>query len=381
MPRYANWLAKGMEERGHQVESWSPKAYFSALSNSSSLKKWLGYIDQYVIFPIQVKARLKKISKDTLFVFTDHALGPWVPLVKDRLHIVHCHDFLAQRSALGEIPENVTGRTGKIYQSYIRKGYSCGRNFISISRKTQADLHQMLPKSPLISEVVYNGLTRRFSPPTDVLESRINLSRETGIDLRAGFILHVGGNLWYKNRPGVVAAYDEWRQGSKQHLPLILIGDKPDDSLQAHINRSAHAADIHPLAGMPDDFTNKAYSAASLFLFPSLAEGFGWPIIEAMASGCPVITTDEAPMNEVGGKAAFYVSKMQIGEESQWLKECASAIEWILHLSEAQKSEVVSSGLQNINRFSSESALDKVEQVYRQVELSISFRTEPELQK
>lgn len=381
MPRYANWLAKGMEERGHQVESWSPKAYFSTLSDSSSLKKWLGYIDQYVIFPILVKARLKKISKDTLFVFTDHALGPWVPLVKDRLHIVHCHDFLAQRSALGEIPENVTGLTGKIYQSYIRKGYSCGRNFISISRKTQADLHKMLPKPPLISEVVYNGLTRKFSPSDDVWELRTTLSRDTGIDLHAGFILHVGGNLWYKNRVGVVAAYDEWRQGSKQQLPLILIGDNPDDNLQAQIRRSAHAADIHPLAGMPDDFTNKAYNAASLFLFPSLAEGFGWPIVEAMASGCPVITTDEAPMNEVGGKAAFYVSKMQIGEESQWRKECASAIDWVLHLSKVQHSEVASGGLENVNRFSSESALDKVEQVYRQVELSISFRTEPELQK
>lgn len=382
MPRYANWLSKGMEERGHHVELWSPKAFLSALPvKSSSLKKWLGYIDQYVIFPMQVKARLKKIPRDTLFVFTDHALGPWVPLVKDRLHIVHCHDFLAQRSALGEIPENVTGLTGKIYQSYIRKGYCCGRNFISISIKTRTDLHRMLPKSPLISEVVYNGLTRRFSPADNIYQMRADLSKETGIDLHAGFILHVGGNLWYKNKAGIIAAYDEWRQGSGQQLPLILIGESPDDRLQALINRSNYVTDIHPLAGMPDGFTNKAYSAASLFLFPSLAEGFGWPIVEAMASGCPVITTDAAPMNEVGGAAAFYVSKMQIGMESQWRKECASLIDRVLRLNEADRQEIASRGLENVNRFSSPTALNNVEKVYRQVESGISFLTEPELQK
>ena len=49
------------------------------------------------------------------------------------------------------------------------------------------------------------------------------------------------------------------------------------------------------------------YSGAELLLFPSLEEGFGWPIIEAQASGCRVVTTGKAPMTEVGGNAAFYL--------------------------------------------------------------------------
>ena len=380
MPRYANWLARGMKERGHQVDLWSPKAFFSALPVSNkSLKKWLGYLDQYVLFPGQVKTKLKKLPSDTLFVFTDHALGPWVPLVNNRPHIVHCHDFLAQKSAIGEIPENVTGRTGKIYQSYIRKGYSSGCNFISISYRTQTDLHRMLSRPPMLSEVVYNGLTRKFTPADDLLLLREGLSRETGIDLGAGFILHVGGNLWYKNRAGVIAAYEEWRNSSKQRLPLLLIGESPDDAIRAHIDSSPYKTDIHALAGMPDDFANKAYSAASLFLFPSLAEGFGWPIVEAMASGCPVITTDEAPMNEVGGQAAVYVSKMQIGDELKWREECASAIHRTLQLNEEQRADIVLRGLENVSRFSSELALNKVEQIYMRVGSFKSFRREPEL--
>jgi len=368
MPRYAGWLAKGMMKRGHEVDVWSPQAFFSGLGvKNLSLKKWLGYLDQYLVFPFQVNRRLKRFTSDTLFVFTDHALGPWVPLVRNRPHVVHCHDFLAQRSALGEIPENVTGRTGKLYQSYIRKGYSSGSNFISISFQTQRDLHRMLKREPLVSEVVYNGLTRHFSPAADLSGLRKELSQDLGIDLRAGFILHVGGNLWYKNKSGVIAAYEEWRRKGTQQLPLILIGEKPDSVLLEQISRSAYRSDIHPLAGMPDSFANKAYSAASLFLFPSHAEGFGWPIAEAMASGCPVITTDEAPMNEVGGNAAFYVGKMQIGEEVAWLKESSSMISHVLRLTPDRRNEVIERGLENKSRFDSGQALDRIERIYKAI--------------
>jgi hypothetical protein len=127
MPRYATLLAEGMKRRGHQVELWYPQAGFFRLPSPSLLKKWLGYIDQYIVFPKQVRRRIKKCSPDTLFVFTDHALGPWVPLVSDRPHIIHCHDFLAQRSALGKFIANPVSWTGRQYQAFIRKGYKKGK--------------------------------------------------------------------------------------------------------------------------------------------------------------------------------------------------------------------------------------------------------------
>ena len=61
---------------------------------------------------------------------------------------------------------------------------------------------------------------------------------------------------------------------------------------------------------MPDDLVKMAYVGASLFLFPSLAEGFGWPIAEAMASGCPVITTNKRPMTEVTKGTGRLIEKM-----------------------------------------------------------------------
>jgi hypothetical protein len=160
MPRFAKMLADGMTERGYSVQQWKPRPFFYRIPATSFLKKWLGYIDQFLVFPLQVRFRLKKKPSNTLFVFTDHALGPWVPLISHYPHVIHCHDFLAQQSALDKIPENKTGRTGKWYQSYIFRGYSKAKNFISVSQKTQQDLHALLQSRPPTSEIVYNGMSR-----------------------------------------------------------------------------------------------------------------------------------------------------------------------------------------------------------------------------
>jgi len=128
------------------------------------LSKWAGYVDQYLLFPMWVRKALVGVPQDTLFVFCDQALGPWVPLVKNRPHVVHVHDMLALRSALGDVPENPTSATGRIYQRYIRRGFRRARHFISISGKTRDDLHRFGGISPVTSEIVYNGLNYPFAP-------------------------------------------------------------------------------------------------------------------------------------------------------------------------------------------------------------------------
>lgn len=367
MPRYARWLAKGMKARGYIVQVWRPKAFFYKIPAPATLKKWLGYIDQYCIFPFWVKKHLRHQEKNTIYVFTDHALGPWVPLVNMLPHVIHCHDFLAQRSALGEIKENPTSVSGQIYQKFIRSGFSKGKNFISISNKTQADLHQFLPQKPQYSEIVYNGLNQEFKPVGEIKKIRKDLSEAFGISLNEGFILHVGGNQWYKNRLGVVAIYNAWRKVSEKKLPLIMVGKEPIKKLESFKNSTAYGSDIHFLKEVSDELVRKLYGTASVFIFPSLAEGFGWPIAEAMASGCPVITTNEAPMTEVGGDAAYYISHMPAEYVDGWAnKECV-VLEQVLNLSNFEREERVKLGLENSARFDSEKALNKIEAIYKDI--------------
>lgn len=368
MPRFANMLVNGMRQRGHSVKIWTPSAKFFLLPFPDFLKKWLGYIDQYILFPREVKKRLKNISNDTLFIFTDHALGPWVPLVRNLHHVIHCHDFLAQRSALGLIPENPTSRTGRIYQKFIRRGYSTGKNFISVSYKTKEDLNRFLSKQPVVSEVVYNGLNQTFTHK-DRSIARDLLGNKTKMNLAGGYILHVGGNAWYKNRAGVIEIYESWRSGAGKEIPLLLIGEAPTKELLTKHSQSRFQVNIHWLVGTEDEFVQMAYAGASAFLFPSLAEGFGWPIAEAMAAGCPVITTNEAPMTEVAGDAGFFIKRRPNNEleVKKWAEESAFVVNQILDLTRDELSAVTQAGILNALRFDTDVALDHIELIYQKI--------------
>lgn len=369
MPRYANMLLNGMQERGHEVTIWTPQARFYKLP-LKSLKKWLGYIDQYLVFPIEVKLKLQKCSKETLFVFADQALGPWVPLVKNRDHVVHCHDFLALKSALGTIPENPISFTGKLYQNYIRSGFSKGKNFISISKKTQQDLHQFHQGKIISSVVCYNGLSRPFfSLPR--IASRSILKTKLNIALSKGYIMHIGGNQYYKNRKGVIEIYETWRSlyNTKKHL--VLIGSEPSGELNLLRQKSPFKEDIHFITDLSDNYINNAYSGANCLLFPSLDEGFGWPIIEAMASGCPVITTNKAPMNEVGGTAAFYIAPKPVDSShwQQWKEDSAKILDKVLSLNTFQRTVAVGKSFEQSQKFTKEYSLDTIEAMYKEIKL------------
>jgi len=360
-------LANGLRMRGHSVTIYSPGAYFTKIPAPGFLKKWLGYIDQYLIFPAAIKKRIKRLDH-TLYVFSDHALGMWVPLVKHLPHVIICHDFLAQRSAAGEIPQNRTSWYGRIYQQLIRKGYSQGKNFISVSKNTQRDLHRFLGFVPPLSKVLYNGLNKNLKK-LDANKSRQIINEKTGADVLRGYILHVGGNQWYKNRLGVVKIYNTWRAMFGNTLPLLLVGSSPAPRLRQAVEASPYRNDIFLPGIIPDEYINAAYSGASVLLFPSFAEGFGWPVAEAMACGCPVITTDQAPMTEVGGSAAIYipVQPLHASAITGWAEESAKTLNKIIIMSDLQRINLINKGLDNSKKFNTDKALESAEKIFGEI--------------
>ena len=368
MPRFVQMLYNGFKARGHNVKILQPEPMAYNLPLPRVFKKWLGYIDQFILFPRQIKKTITANTSDTLYVFTDHALGPWVPLTTGKHSVIHCHDFLAQRSALGTIPENKTSYTGRMYQQYIRNGYKTGRNFISVSQKTRHDLHTFLPASPAISEVVYNGLNQ-VCTSMETTTARALLAKKISLDISEGYLLHVGGNDWYKNRIGVIELYERWRLKYNRQMPLLLIGTAPSPGILSLADQSSFFSDIHFLTGLEDEYVRLAYSGATVMLFPSLAEGFGWPIAEAMAIGCPVITTNDAPMSEVAGDAGFLISKKPSDQDqlTAWTSEGASKIEEVVTLSPEKRKLIIDNGIENAMRFDTNEALNKIEEIYRRV--------------
>lgn len=366
MPRFHKMLVAGMQERGHNVQTLTPAPRFYKLPAPPSARKWLGYIDQFAVFPREVKKALKTLPENSLFVFTDNGLGPWVPLAAHLPHVIHCHDFLAQRAAYGSLPEQRQGWTGRMYQRMIRNGYVKGKNFISGSANTCKDLHSFLADPPKICELVYNGLHKPFKP-YDMRFARNKVSELFGCDLSKGYLLHVGGNQWYKNRKGVIEIYNAWRASSSHNLPLVLLGLSPAVEVAEAYRKSPYKSSIHIVTNSDDNAVNLAYSGASAFLFPSKAEGFGWPIAEAQASGCPVITTNEAPMTEVAGDAGFFIALKTEANASSWAKKSAEVVEHVISLSSVDRAKVVANGIRNAGRFDTDNALDRIEAIYRRI--------------
>jgi glycosyltransferase involved in cell wall biosynthesis len=109
------------------------------------------------------------------------------------------------------------------------------------------------------------------------------------------FIVHVGRSQWYKNRMGVFEIYRAYAASHHQPSALWMIGEKPREQLSKMAASIPGPGKVHFVSGLINEQVNAAYAHARVMLFPSLEEGFGWPIAEAMASGCPVIATDAAP--------------------------------------------------------------------------------------
>lgn len=366
MPRFADMVLQGIRARGHEVQVWMPTACFHRLPSPLRAKKWLGYLDQYVVFPLQVRLRLRKTEKSTLFVFADQALGPWVPLVADRPHVVHINDLIAVRSALGEFEQNPTSWTGRQYQSMIRRGFRKGQHFVSISKNTRADLHRFLPRSPRLSEVVYLGLNYPFRPMDRA--NCVRVLAEAGQDLAgSGCLLHVGHNSWSKNRLGVLEIYASYVKQSSAPLPLWLVGPPPTNAMKALSKRISTRGEVRFLTGLTNEQVCAAYSSARLLIYPSRAEGFGWPIAEAMACGCLVLTTDQAPMTEVGGDAAYYLPRRPDVDSGGWARTAADRIMQILALPAEEHAEQRRIGLARSGEFDADRALDAYERIYLRV--------------
>jgi glycosyltransferase involved in cell wall biosynthesis len=307
MPRFARMVGSAVSDRGYEVRYWAPPDLVHGWLANTRWAKWAGYVDQYLIFPWQVRARLLRQPKDTLYVFCDQALGPWVPLVRHLPHVVHAHDLLALRSALGLIPQNPTSRTGQIYQRYIRRGFQQARHFICVSRRTQEDLVEFGHVKPVSSQVVHNGLNYPYQPVAQ--QQAIEVLRAAGLPAdERGMVLHVGGSSWYKNTAGIIRLYARYARLHAQPLPLWMVSpNNGNEAVAQALSEVPPQGRVMFFKGLDNQALEAAYSLARAFLFPSLAEGFGWPLIEAQACGCPVITTDDTPMNEVAGPHASYL--------------------------------------------------------------------------
>lgn len=363
MRAYAELLAGGLAGRGHSCQlSTAPLLLGRLARRGSSLAKWLGYLDQFLLYPPLLRRQLRRLPPATLVVVIDQALGPWIPALAAHPHVVHVHDLLALRCALGQFPQHRLGPTGRLYQRWIRRGFCHGRRFLCVSEATRQDL---LPLLPAAAQRCCAVLPNPLLPPFQAVLASAQPHRAVP---SAPFLLHIG-STWYKNRLAVLAIAERlWLSGRFPQLQLVMVG-QPDNAmllwLQARPELRSRIV-LHPTLSLAK--LQALYAQAAALLFPSFAEGFGWPVLEGLASGCAVIATAVAPLTEVGGDAVAYLSPCppQQPPPAPWLDQAETVVAAVLNRSAAEQARCRQQGYQQAQRFSLAAFLDQLELHYRE---------------
>ncbi len=167
---------------------------------------------------------------------------------------------------------------------------------VAVSRQTAADIRQQFPKTGPEPEVIHPAIDDRFRPVPEA-----GVCQKYGI--RGPFLLHVGTLEPRKNLPFLLTAWEDARREvgkDGQRLQLVLAGQWgwKAESLRQRIAESAFADDIILPGYVPDEDLPHLYSAALAMVFPSHYEGFGYPVAEALACGCQVLTSGQAALSE-----------------------------------------------------------------------------------
>jgi glycosyltransferase involved in cell wall biosynthesis len=307
----------------------------------------------------------------------DHSNAVYTRVLRNFPHLVTCHDLLAVRSARGEFSQNRTRKTGRLYQQQILRGLTEAAHVACVSSATRRDLLRLTNLAPGKVDLVYNGLNYPYTPlaRSEAVKRLRAACQRFGLSesLEAGFILHVGGNQWYKNRPGVIQLYAHLCKKMSAPPKLVMAGKALTPEMRRDISKDSLETRVIELTTVSNEELQTLYCTAGLLLFPSFEEGFGWPIIEAQASGCPVVTVNREPMVEVGGDAAIRFeidgigSLDNVGFSNRAVENGVNAVMKVLLESPDERLARIQIGLSNSARFSTDRMLEDYVSLYRRL--------------
>jgi glycosyltransferase involved in cell wall biosynthesis len=228
-------------------------------------------------------------------------------LISDDIDVYHCPHFILPKMkikcrkvvtvhdlAFLRYPQFFDWKTRLYYKLFLRKSLEIADAIICISKSCQDDVLEYYPALAQKTEIIHNGF-KDFSkiPPSEGILRRLGITKK--------FLLLIGTLNPRKNIDGAIRAFG---QISEAHdLDLVVIGDLS----QTRLHRSNTNSRIHFTGYITEQELSAFYRKASLLLFPSYYEGFGFPILEAMSVGLPVVTSNVSSMPEISGYPVDYL--------------------------------------------------------------------------
>lgn len=356
-PRKSMWLfveclAQGLGAAGVSAEVLRPR--FPTLGRLGQSR-----ITQVALRLVLEAAQLRRAARRADLIHVgDHASAFHLLArgLRHRPKVVTCHDvfFIASTLQAGR----AAPRTERWWQERIFRGIARADRIVCISTATRTAVHDLLrnhSRRPAATVVVPNGLYQPFValPETELATALAAVDPR----LRAGrYVLHVGGNFERKNRGQVVATFAAFTQ--RQDLRLVLAGEPPNGPLRDAIDRAGLAELTTVVAQPTATVLGHLYQGAFALLFPSWAEGFGLPPVEAQTLGCPVVCSDLPPHRENLADTALLAPA---DDTRSFVGHLATLLDPRI------RSELAERGRRNAQRFSSAAMINSYASLYREL--------------
>lgn len=216
---------------------------------------------------------------------------------------------------------------------------------IAVSQQTKNDLMRLLDVPDNLVKVVYHG-----APPIEHIAP--------GNYIDAPFFLYVGTRWGYKNFRQLLFEFSRFLQRCNEDIKLLCTGSPfTIEEIQLISHLSLEKSVFHMKAS--DDLLKHLYASAIAFVFPSLYEGFGMPILEAFAYGCPVVLNNSSCFPEIAGNAAVYFDSSQNGFK------LSDALLEVINMPHSDRLSLISKGYERLSLFSWKKSSCELQSLYK----------------
>jgi glycosyltransferase involved in cell wall biosynthesis len=262
--------------------------------------------------------------------------------------VLTIHDVLALR-----MPEHFSRLISERYRVIARGALRRADRVVTGSSSSRDDIVELLGCDPDRIRVTPYGVEERFRP-VEVDPAEL----EARFGLRPPFVACVGTLEPRKNLVGAVRAFEHVQRSFPEHT-LAIVGGQGWKSKQLDELLGGTGARVVLTGYVEDDDLPLLYSAADCFLFPSFGEGFGFPLLEAMACGTPVVAGDNTSLPELSGGAALLV-------DSSSIEAIAAALDRVLGSPELRE-RLSAQGLERSRGYTWERCAEETVGVYREL--------------
>jgi glycosyltransferase involved in cell wall biosynthesis len=350
MRLYAERLGEALQRRHVAVTRVRPPGVVPEpwRRRSAVWAKLDAYLGRFVVYP----RLLRGIDADIVHV-ADHGEGYLIGSLDPRRTVVTCHDVVLLALAAGRIGgapiPQLALQLFRISLEFVKRAAAV----VADSLSTKRDLISLAGVAPEKISVVHPGLNQGF-----VHDRAGGAAFRRRLQLGDGLLVLQIGRGFYKNVLGVLRVLHRLRRDGLD-VRLIRVGRALGGEERALAEKLDVASSIVELAAVPDEDIPALYNAVDLLLFPSLYEGFGWPPLEAMASGTPVVCSRAGSLDEIVGDAALTADP----EDIDALTRHAAAV----LTNEKLRTALVARGLAQAARFSWDRTADQMLTLYRDV--------------